>query len=207
MVDSAGMERKTYTYDYPRPAVTADTVLMAYPEDPQGPLDAEILLVRRGREPFKGRWALPGGFLEEDETLEACARRELREETGAETDDFDFVLLGVFDRPDRDPRGRTVSAAYLVQAPREAFDPAAGDDAAEARFFHVRDLPGEDELAFDHADILRDALSLVDAAAGHGGCGCHDGEEDGDCECGCGGHGRHRHGDGDHECGCGHHHG
>ncbi len=193
------MERKTYTYDYPRPALTADTVLMAYPEDPQGPLDAEILLVRRGREPFKGKWALPGGFLDMDETLEACARRELREETGAETDGFDFVLLGLFDRPDRDPRGRTVSAAYLVQAPREAFDPAAGDDAAEARFFRADALPSPDDLAFDHADILHDALSLVEAAAGHrhgGECGCDDDD------CGCGGH----HHDDGHDCHCGHHH-
>lgn len=191
------MERKTYTYDHPRPAVTADTVLMAYPEDPQGPLDCEILLVRRGRDPFKGRWALPGGFLDMEETVEACARRELREETGAETDAFDFILLGLFDRPGRDPRGRTISAAYLVQAPREAFDPAAGDDAAEARFFRADALPPADELAFDHADILHDALSLVEAAAGrHGGgcgCGCHDEDGDGDHECRCGHH-HHHHG-------------
>lgn len=187
------MERKSYTYEYPRPAVTADTVLMAYPEDPREPLDAEILLIRRGRDPFRGKWALPGGFLDMAETVEACARRELREETGADTDAFDFILLGLYDRPDRDPRGRTVSAAYLVQAPRDAFDPAAGDDAAEARFFPARELPPPDELAFDHADILGDALSLVERVAG-----AH-----GDGECGCGGHGHHHH---DGECGCGHHH-
>ncbi len=199
------MERKTYTYEYPRPAVTADTVLLAYPENPQEPLDAEVLLVRRGRDPYKGKWALPGGFLDMEETVEACARRELREETGAETDAFDFILLGLYDRPDRDPRGRTVSAAYLVQAPRDAFDPAAGDDAAEARFFPARALPPADELAYDHADILGDALSLVERVAGVHGDGCGGGGHHGDGECGCGGHGRHHRHDG-HDCQCGHHH-
>lgn len=188
------MEKKTFAYDYPRPAFTADTVLLAYPDDPRDPLDAEVLLVRRGREPFAGKWALPGGFMDMEETAEACARRELEEETGADAAGFDFILLGLYDRPGRDPRGRTLSAAYLVQAPRAAFAPVAGDDAAEARFFPARALPPPGELAFDHAEILGEALSLVERVAG-----AHEGG------CGCGGH-DHGHGEGDgHECRCGRH--
>jgi len=136
-----------YTYRYPRPSVSTDVVLFAGAGDVP-----KVLLIRRGNEPFKGRWALPGGFLDERETLEACAARELAEETGVTG-----VLLEqvrAFSDPDRDPRGRVISVVFTgtVTDPVTA---AAGDDAADARWWPVRDLP---PLAFDHDEVIAVAL-------------------------------------------------
>lgn len=131
-----------YTYEYPRPMLTADCVVSR----PNG----EVLLIRRGNDPFKGFWALPGGFMEMDETLEQCAVRELQEETGLQVDVSDLRLLGVFSAPGRDPRGRTVTAAYAVQLSADTAA-IAGDDAAEVRWWPCSALP---PLAFDHAEIL-----------------------------------------------------
>jgi 8-oxo-dGTP diphosphatase len=132
-----------YTYDHPRPAVTVDTVILVPSNRGE-----RVLLVRRGRDPFKGSWALPGGFLDIDEELERAAARELEEETGLE----DIVLeqVGAFGRIGRDPRGRTVSVVYLARLDHL---PAtrAGSDAEEADWFPMESLP---ELAFDHAEIL-----------------------------------------------------
>lgn len=116
----------------------------------------ELLLVRRGSEPFKGCWALPGGFMEMDERLERCAVRELEEETGLVVGEEDIRLVGVYSAPERDPRGRTVSAAFLVQGawPSAKGEPHAGDDAAEVRWWPMAALP---TLAFDHAEIVADA--------------------------------------------------
>ena len=118
-----------YTYEYPRPSVTADCVVITKEDTPQ------VLLIQRGFEPFKGCWAIPGGFMNIDETTEQCAIRELEEET---------------------PRGRTITVAYLtiVDAPLEV---KGLDDAAKAQWFPLGALPS---LAFDHADILRDAITL-----------------------------------------------
>ena len=137
-----------YTYEYPRPMLTADCVVT----NPSG----EVLLVRRGNEPFKGCWALPGGFMEMDETIEHCAVRELMEETGIKVVESDLRLVGVYSTPGRDPRGRTVTAAYAVCVPDGTFA-AAGDDAAEVRWWSLAALP---PLAFDHAEIIHAADHL-----------------------------------------------
>lgn len=137
-----------YTYEYPRPSVTADCVVISKEDTPQ------VLLIQRGFEPFKGCWAIPGGFMNMDETTEQCAIRELEEETGLKISDVQQI--GAFSKVDRDPRGRTVTVAYLtlVDAPLEV---KGLDDAAKAQWFPLTALPS---LAFDHADILRDAITL-----------------------------------------------
>jgi 8-oxo-dGTP diphosphatase len=137
------------TYEYARPALTADVVVFAG----FGPARS-VVLIRRGAEPFLGMWALPGGFVNEGERLETAARRELLEETGISLGE-PLVPLGAFGDPGRDPRGWTVSAAYMMEvADRVAV--RGGDDAAEAAWFPVVELP---PLAFDHVDIVAAALS------------------------------------------------
>ena len=139
----------TYTYKYPRPAVTADCMVITR-EQPQ-----RILLIQRGNEPYKGMWALPGGFMNMDETAEQCARRELEEETGLKVNELQQI--GAYTAVDRDPRGRTVSVAYLTVMDTAA-EVEGGDDAARAEWFPISELP---ELAFDHGEIIRDGLSLL----------------------------------------------
>lgn len=138
----------TYTYKYPRPAVTADCIVITREEEPK------VLLIERGNEPFKGKWAFPGGFMNMDETTEQCAVRELEEETGLRVSDIQQI--GAYSKVDRDPRGRTVTVAYLaiVDAPVEA---KGQDDAAKAEWFPVSALP---QLAFDHEEIMQDALQV-----------------------------------------------
>ncbi len=141
-----------YTYEYPRPMLTADCMVV---NDRN-----EILLVRRGNEPFKGCWALPGGFMEMDETIEHCAVRELEEETGIKVNEKDIRLIGVYSAPGRDPRGRTVTAAYsltLSHSATRSLSAVAGDDAAEVRWWPLDSLP---PLAFDHAEIVSDGQRL-----------------------------------------------
>jgi 8-oxo-dGTP diphosphatase len=133
----------SFTYRYPRPAVTVDCIIAA-----PGEARTEVLLIQRGKEPFKGQWALPGGFLQMDEELEEAAARELHEETGLR--EIPLEELGVFGKIGRDPRGRTVSVAYLARLDRKP--PArAGDDAAAVAWHPLDALP---PLAFDHADLL-----------------------------------------------------
>ncbi len=134
-----------YTYEYPRPMLTADCMVVNF--------RSEVLLIRRGNEPYRGCWALPGGFMEMDETLEHCAVRELQEETGLVVSETQLRPIGVFSRVDRDPRGRTITAAYRVDLP-DCPEAYGGDDAAEARWFPLAALP---PLAFDHADIIATA--------------------------------------------------
>lgn len=133
-----------YTYDYPRPAVTVDLVIFTIAED-----DLKVLLIRRAQEPFKGKWALPGGFVEMDESLEKAAARELEEEVGVS--DVYLEQLYSFGDPGRDPRGRVISVAYfaLVDASRQSIQ--AADDAADAEWHSVFKPP---KLAFDHRKIL-----------------------------------------------------
>ncbi len=137
-----------YTYKYPRPAVTADCVVMTTEATPH------ILLIERGFNPFKGRWAFPGGFMNMDETAEQCAIRELEEETGLKVSSI--YQIGAYSKVDHDPRGRTITVAYLatIDAPAEV---CGQDYAAKAEWFPIDALP---PLAFDHEDIMRDAIVL-----------------------------------------------
>ena len=136
----------TYTYKYPRPAVTADCIVITREATPQ------VLLIQRGIDPYKGCWAFPGGFMNMDETTEQCAIRELEEETGLRVSDIHQI--GAYSKVDRDPRGRTITVAYLAIID-EPIAVTGQDDAAKAEWFPLSALP---ELAFDHADIMQDAL-------------------------------------------------
>ncbi len=146
--------RSRYCYEHPRPAVTVDVVVVR----PGNAGDVQVLLIRRGQPPFQGEWALPGGFVDEMEDLEDAARRELKEETGLSV--ADLRQVGAYGTPGRDPRGHTVSVAYVGRLRDEEAAPRAGDDAASAQFFPVTALP---DLAFDHAVILCDALERLSA--------------------------------------------
>lgn len=130
-----------------RPAVTVDVVIFSLRED-----DLKVLLIRRAAPPFKGKWAIPGGYVHPDESLDAAALRELEEESGLR--DVYLEQLYTFGEPKRDPRGRVITVAYFALV---ADDVAAraGDDAAEAAWRSVYDLP---DLAFDHTEILNYAL-------------------------------------------------
>jgi len=139
-----------YTYDYPRPAVTVDALVLR--DSPRG---LEILLIRRGRDPFKGMWALPGGFVGMEEDLPEAAARELAEETGIKVKAL--VQLGAYGAPGRDPRGRNIGVAFVAFASPDA-QPAAGDDAAAVAWHPVGRLP---PLAFDHGRMVRDALDRL----------------------------------------------
>lgn len=144
-----------YRYEYPRPAVTVDVVVLRVVAD-----RLDVLLIRRKHDPWQGRWALPGGFVEIDEPLEVAARRELAEETGLA--DVPVEQLGAFGDPDRDPRGRVITVAYtaVIRAGRDV-RAVAGDDAADARWFDVDALP---MLAADHGRILAFAVAQLRAA-------------------------------------------
>lgn len=138
----------TYTYKYPRPAVTADCIVMTKEAD------AKVLLIQRGDEPYKGCWAFPGGFMNMDETTEQCAIRELEEETGLKVNEIHQI--GAYSKVDRDPRGRTVTVAYLAIVDKPM--PLVGlDDAAKAEWWPLSALP---QLAFDHDEIMRNAIEL-----------------------------------------------
>jgi 8-oxo-dGTP diphosphatase len=123
----------------------------------------EVLLIRRGIPPYQDRWALPGGFVRPDEDLEATARRELAEETGLTTDRIHLEQVATYGAPDRDPRGRVVSVAYLALVP-DLPAPVAGSDAAAASWVDVTDvLDDPNRLAFDHHRILTDAVERARA--------------------------------------------
>ena len=151
-----------YTYKYPRPAVTADCIVITREAEPKAASKQEqrdacidtaereqaratpkVLLIQRGFDPYKGCWAFPGGFMNMDETTEQCAIRELEEETGLEV--TDLQQIGAYSKVDRDPRGRTVTVAYLIviDAPVAVI---GQDDAAKAQWFPIDALP---PLAFD----------------------------------------------------------
>jgi 8-oxo-dGTP diphosphatase len=139
-------------------SVTVDLVLFTIRDE-----KLCALMVRRGGEPFRGRWALPGGFVEEDEDLPAAARRELGEETGLDDPRVHLEQLATYGAPGRDPRGRVVSVAYLALA-AELPEPAAADDAADAQWRPTSELLGRGvRLAFDHRRILEDGLERARA--------------------------------------------
>jgi len=138
-----------YSYKYPHPAITAYCIVFARYNG-----NTKLLLIKRKNHPCKGSWAFPGGFMNIDETTEDAARRELREETGLAVDRI--FQVGAFSKVDRDPRERVVTIAYytVIDHPTTV---QAGDDAGNARWFDIDGLP---ELAFDHADILKEAIRM-----------------------------------------------
>lgn len=142
-----------YTYEYPHYAITTDMVVFTIRNEA-----LQLLLVKRGAAPFKGRWALPGGFLKPDEDLESCARRELQEETGLAG--FYLEQLYTFGALRRDPRERVVTVAYFGLIRSDAVTLHAASDAAAAAWFALQEQP---QLAFDHAEIVQAARERLAA--------------------------------------------
>ena len=139
-----------YTYEYPRPAVTTDAVVFAVEGDKK-----YVLLIKRGRPPFEGMWALPGGFLDYDEELEDGVKRELEEETGLTG--IELKQMKAYGGVNRDPRHRTISVVFYGITGRR-HEVKGMDDAAEAKWFPIDDLPS---MAFDHEQILQDAIREI----------------------------------------------
>ena len=142
-----------YTYEYPHPAVTVDTLIFTVRDDA-----LKVLLIKRAQEPFRGVWAIPGGFVNIDEDLEAAARRELQEETGVCGGYLE--QLYTYGAPDRDPRERVISVAYYALLPFEQLQPRAASDAEDVGWFALDALPA---LAFDHPLILEMARQRLAA--------------------------------------------
>ena len=140
-----------YTYKYPHPSVTADNVIFGFDGN-----NLHILLVERGLEPFKGCWALPGGFLQMDETIEECAKRELAEETNVK--EVYLQQFQVFSGVNRDPRERVLTVAFFALVSKSDYEVIAGDDASDASWFLIDELP---PLAFDHQDIIAQARTKL----------------------------------------------
>jgi 8-oxo-dGTP diphosphatase len=141
----------SFSYQYPRAALTVDCVVFGFDEG-----ELKALLIQRALEPFKGKWALPGGFVRVDETLDAAARRELAEEAGLK--DVFLEQLYTYGEVDRDPRERVVSVAHYALVKLSDHKAKAATDAANAEWFPVSKLP---KLAFDHADIVAAALARL----------------------------------------------
>jgi 8-oxo-dGTP diphosphatase len=136
-----------FSYNYPRAALTVDAIIIGESDG-----ISYILLICRKNDPFKGKWALPGGFIDMDETLECACKRELFEETGLEISQP--VFFSIYDSIDRDPRGRTISAAFFkILSHLPELHP--GDDASTAVWFPINELP---PLAFDHDRIISDFI-------------------------------------------------
>lgn len=144
---------------YRNPALTVDGVVLVQRPSPMGGSEMSVLLVERGAEPFTGRYALPGGFVEYGEDLEDAIHREVAEETGL--NGVPFRQFRTFGKPGRDPRGHTVSVVYVGLLLGSAPPVTGGDDAASAAWFPVSRLP---DLAFDHAHILRQVLQHLNFA-------------------------------------------
>jgi len=140
-----------HSYEYPRAALTVDCVVFGLDDE-----DLKVMLIQRDLPPFEGKWALPGGFVQVDETLDEAARRELEEETGLHK--VFLEQLYAFSAVDRDPRERVVSVAYYALVTLRDHRVQAATDAREAAWFPVHDVPS---LAFDHAEILGHALERL----------------------------------------------
>lgn len=142
------------SYEYPRPAVTADTVLWVVTANKME--SPKVLLIQRRNEPFQGQWALPGGFVDQGESLEEAARREVQEETGVTIDQL--WPVGGYGDPGRDPRGWTVTMAFQSVQLEERVASQSGDDASAVELHTIDQLP---RLAFDHDRIIADALERL----------------------------------------------
>lgn len=146
------MEQHKYTYDYPRPAVTTDCVIFGFDEK-----ELKVLLIERAIEPFLGKWALPGGFVDIDETSDECAKRVLLKET--DLSDIYMEQLYTFADVDRDPRFRVISIGYYALVKLSNYEVTqAGIDESNVKWFSLKDLPN---LAFDHNSILDKALERL----------------------------------------------
>ena len=143
------MNTDSYCYKYPHPAVTTDCIIFGFDG-----IKLKVLLIQRGGDPFKGSWAFPGGFMQMDETAEEGARRELKEETGLEGAFIE--QLQAFSEVNRDPRERVITIAFYALV--KISEVKGGDDAAQARWFSLDEIP---PLAFDHDRILRVATSRL----------------------------------------------
>jgi ADP-ribose pyrophosphatase YjhB (NUDIX family) len=141
----------SHTYQFARPALTVDIVVFALDQD-----DLQVMLIQRDLEPFSGQWALPGGFVRVDETLDEAATRELREETGLS--EIFLEQLYTFGDLERDPRERVATVAYYALVNLTGHSVHASSDARNAAWFPVNDLP---KLAFDHRKILQAALERL----------------------------------------------
>ena len=143
------MEEKNYCYKYPHPAVTSDCVIFGFDG-----VAIKVLLIQRGIEPYKGKWAFPGGFMNIDETIEECAKRELEEETGLKASSLEQFYT--FTDVNRDPRERVITVAHYALV--RLSDVKGGDDAMSAKWFAMNEIPS---LAFDHDRILRIAVNRL----------------------------------------------
>ena len=168
-LDAKGLTEKEFLkqYDpdkYTKPSLTADILVF---REKQGSPDSDILLIKRKGHPFIDHWALPGGFAERGEAIEHTAARELEEETGVSN--LKMELVGIYSKPGRDPRGWTVSAAYMAVVTDKQVKPVAGDDAgkvcwAKVSIKHgtaqisINDICINQELAFDHYEMISDAI-------------------------------------------------
>ena len=171
--DKNGLTQEEYLKDYnpdkwKKPSLTSDICIITNDINSR-----KLLLIRRGNHPDLGKWALPGGFAQAGESIEETASRELEEETAIKMDTSNLRLVGVYSKPGRDPRDWTVSVAFLAEVDENKVKPIAGDDAAAAGWFRIEDtsegiilscgdnIINSKELAFDHVEILRDALNLI----------------------------------------------
>lgn len=149
---SAEKDKKNmYCYRYPHPAVTVDCIIFAIHEN-----DLKVLLIQRGADPFKNYWALPGGFVEINESVDVAAERELAEETGVEK--IFLEQLYTFGEPKRDPRERVISVAYYSLVRLKEHRPVAGSDALNTCWYPIRQLP---PLAFDHSQVMAMAIKRL----------------------------------------------
>ena len=145
-------EKDKYVYDWPRPMVTVDAAVFTFSGD-----KAKVLLINRGNEPFKGKWALPGGFVDMDEELEDAVVRELAEETGLTG--VQLEQMRTFGTVGRDPRGRQFTIVFMGIATEGQDKIKAGDDAAKAKWFDIENLPKD--MAFDHNEVVRFAIEKL----------------------------------------------
>ena len=146
------VENGKYVYDWPRPMVTVDAAVFTFSGD-----RTKVLLINRGKEPFKGKWALPGGFIDMDEELEDAVVRELKEETGLTG--VRLEQMRTFGTIGRDPRGRMITIVFMGIATEGQDKIKAGDDAAEAQWFDIEKLPSN--MAFDHDEVVRFAIEKL----------------------------------------------
>ena len=157
--------KKYYAYNFPRPSMTVDCIIFgvdvsqAIWEIRKPEYKMSVLLIQRKNPPFQNQWALPGGFVDMDETSLVAAQRELKEETGVEIPKESMHFVGVFDEPNRDPRGRVVSMAYTTRVRIDDISPKAADDARDVKWLPLDEI---NQLAFDHTEIIKAARAVFE---------------------------------------------